>query len=57
MDKVKKIYKIDDKVTANKGRKKKGAQETVVPSGIGKIDDRKELEVIVLGLMALRGQS
>ena len=44
---VKKIYKLN---AAGGGKK-------AVVNGVGKVDERRELEVTVLGAMALRGVS
>ena len=57
MGKVRKIYKLNDEKDANRGWKKRNIQEAGLVSESEHIDDRKELEAIVLGLMALRGQS
>ncbi|KAL8797060.1 MAG: hypothetical protein Q9195_000831 [Heterodermia aff. obscurata] len=51
--KVKKIYKIDNKMDVQE-RKNRGSEKVKV---MGQLDDREEMEVIVLGMMALRGQT
>ena len=55
MGRVKKIYKMDDKMSGKEGRKKHSSQIKEAPSTEQQMDDRKEIEMIVLGQMALRG--
>ena len=57
MGKVRKIYKLNDGKNPNKERRKKNGGETEAVKEDEQIDDREELEVVILGLMALRGQS
>ena len=51
------VYKLNEGKNSNKERRKKNGAETEVVGVNEQLDDRKELEVVVLGLMALRGQS
>ena len=57
MAKVRKAYKLNDGKNPNKERRKKNGGGTNLVEDNEQIDDRKELEVVILGLMALRGQS
>ncbi|CAF9918596.1 MAG: hypothetical protein HETSPECPRED_003809 [Heterodermia speciosa] len=51
--KVKKIYKIGNKTDVQE-RKNRGSEKGTV---VGELDDKKEMEVVILGMMALRGQT
>ena len=56
LKKVSKIYKLrDGKKASGEPKGKRDAVEDEHEKG--QVEDRKELEIIVLGLMALRGQS
>ena len=57
MAKVRKAYKLNDGKNSNKERRKKNSGETELVGENEHIDDLKEVEVVILGLMALRGQS
>lgn len=55
--KVKSIYKLNDEKKTSKERKRKDGKGDELARENEQIVDRTELEVVVLGLMALRGQS
>lgn len=57
LGKVRKIYKLNESTKAARQPKKRVAHETLAVSEKDQIDDRKEMEVVVLGMMALRGQA
>ena len=57
MGKVSKVYKMNDGNNSKKERRKKNNGETEEVKENERTDDRKELEVVILGLMALRGLS
>jgi len=50
MQKVRKLYKLD-----SGGGAKKGAKTNGTVNGINDVDERKEIESVVLGMMALKG--
>ena len=49
VEKVRKVYKLGD------GAAKKGKKGVVVNGDAGKKDERKEMESVILGIMALKG--
>lgn len=57
LGKVKDIYKLNDDKKANKERRTNSGRGDDLSSESEQIVDKEELEVVVLGLMALRGQS
>ena len=57
MGKVRKVYKLNEGKNPNKERRKKNGGETELVKENEQTDDWKEMEVVILGLMALRGQS
>ena len=54
---MKDIYKLNDDKKANKERRTNSGRGDDLSSESEQIVDKEELEVVVLGLMALRGQS
>lgn len=57
LGKVRKIYKLNESTKAARQPKKRGAHEAQAVSEKYQVDDRKEMEVVILGMMALRGQA
>lgn len=54
LDKVRKVYKLDD--AGGKGKGKKGDEAMINGHGSdGEIDERKEIEGVVLGIMTVKG--
>ena len=58
MNKIKKIYKLGTTTNGKGPQRKKGQQEALSDEPfMGMLDERKEAEATILGLIALRGAS